>query len=1185
MENRKEIQYLKRLLRLIGWVAGIWLFLLVTIRIALTPAVLDRIIGRYASEYVEGTISLEKAELSVFRHFPNVGLTLHDFRITYPSDRFDEAEAEGAQGHLAKAGTGAEADTLVSFRRFTGRINLTALFAGKLNIPYAELEKSRIFAHRYHDGQANWDIIRMPEDTAAEEGGGMPEIKLGRIRMTEHPHVVYTDSRDTVFAMADMKDMSLSGRIDADRISRSRIGMKIDSLFVAGRVTADTVAFGLEHLAVTDRHGKMQIDARAKALLATRAFGRMHIPAEIRFGLELPQDTVPAISVRDMKAEIASVPLEGNADIRLMEDRLGITAGLAVRDCKAEDVIDRFLKDYIPVTADIRTDASFTLEAKCSGEYIYADGTLPQFKARITVPESVLSHSAIDNRMNFSMDASAGTTAGGRLHASLNGLGISCEGLSIKASADIPDIMQNDFLINIDGGISADLNSLMTFVPDTLGIEASGKIQAKLKGGFRLSHLDIYRFSQSELEGRIDTDSLVIVSGKDSLNAIIRKMDVEIGPQYKTSRIDTSQTFRLLALTGNIGSTDIRYGAMGLTADRLKLSAMNSTDGDTSMVSHLGGRVNAARITLTDADGMAVELKGTENGFQMIPQKDRPEVPVLSVQSTNDRILLKDMNNRLILTDAKLRAMAAMNTVEQKNRSRAFLDSLARMYPDIPKDSLITHFMARRQPREIPEWMREEDFRKNDIDIKLDETLKKYFREWGLDGRIDVRTGILMTPYFPTRNILRGMEVTFNNDRIGIDSLKIRAGESEIAAKGELTGLRRTLLGRGILNLDLGISSDRVNANELLAAYANGSRYVPPQDKEMVENATDAEFFKMVTSDTLSVSDTTAPLIVIPSNLNASIRLDGADITYSKLNISELHSKLTMKERCVQITETAASSNMGDIDFEGFYATRTKEDIKAGFSFNFKDITAEKVIDMMPAVDTIMPLLKTFKGNLDCELAATAAIDTNMNVVLPSINGIIRIGGRDMSITDSDVFMELARKLKFKNKEEGRIDSMSVEGVISDSMLEVFPFIVTLDRYTLAMSGVQNMDESFKYHVSVLRSPLLIRLGVDLYGDDFDHMKFRLGKAKYKSTQIPVFSSVIDTTKINLVNSIRGIFEKGVEAAINENEKKEAIEKHKQEISYVRAVDQELEALSEREKKQMEVELQEDKPTENILQR
>ena len=307
-----------------------------------------------------------------------------------------------------------------------------------------------------------------------------------------------------------------------------------------------------------------------------------------------------------------------------------------------------------------------------------------------------------------------------------------------------------------------------------------------------------------------------------------------------------------------------------------------------------------------------------------------------------------------------------------------------------------------------------------------------------MQGRIDVRTGILMTPYFPTRNILRGMEVEFDNNRIGIDSLKFRAGESEIAAKGELTGLRRALLGRGILNLDLDISSDRINANDLLTAYANGSRYIPPKDKSAIEEATDAEFFKMVTKDTLAVTDSVTPLIVIPSNLNAEIKVDGSGITYSDLNISNLQSKLMMKERCVQITETSASSNMGDIDFEGFYATRTKQDIKAGFSFNFKDITAEKVIDMIPAVDTIMPLLKSFKGNLDCEFAATAAIDTSMNVILPSINGIVRIGGQDMSITDSDVFMELARKLKFKNKDEGHINQMSLKLKLKPALMSCF---------------------------------------------------------------------------------------------------------------------------------------------------
>ena len=88
---------------------------------------------------------------------------------------------------------------------------------------------------------------------------------------------------------------------------------------------------------------------------------------------------------------------------------------------------------------------------------------------------------------------------------------------------------------------------------------------------------------------------------------------------------------------------------------------------------------------------------------------------------------------------------------------------------------------------------------------------------------------------------------------------------------------------------------------------------MPPQDKMAIAEVSDAEFYKMVTSDSLAVNDSVTPLIVVPSNLNADIRLDGKNISYSDLNISSLHSKLLMKERCVQITETEAVSNMGDL--------------------------------------------------------------------------------------------------------------------------------------------------------------------------------------------------------------------------------------------------------------------------------
>jgi hypothetical protein len=361
-----------------------------------------------------------------------------------------------------------------------------------------------------------------------------------------------------------------------------------------------------------------------------------------------------------------------------------------------------------------------------------------------------------------------------------------------------------------------------------------------------------------------------------------------------------------------------------------------------------------------------------------------------------------------------------------------------------------------------------------------------------------------------------------------------------------------------------------MNANEILTAYSAGSNFNPETAKDKMSDVSNAEFLQLVINDTTSVSEETQ-LIVIPGNLNADITVRGKDIAYSDLNIYRLDANLHMKERCVQICETMATSNIGNVDFEGFYATRSKQDIKAGFNFEFKDITAEKAINLMPAVDTVMPLLKSFAGLLNCELAATASLDTNMNIMIPTIKGIMRITGDDLSIKESKMFTTLARKLLFKNKKEGHIEHMSVEGIISDSTVEIFPFIIKMDRYTMALSGVQNLDMSFKYHMSLIKSPFLFKLGVDVTGEDFDNWKFKIGKPKYKNAEVPAFSSVIDETKVNLVKSIKDIFRKGVDSVVRGNTL-ESVNAYKERMKYVRAVDQKLEILSEEEQKQFEAE-------------
>ena len=1154
MENRRKRSF--RPLKALLWIIGIFLAVMLSAEILLTSSIATRTVTKVAGKYIDGNISFGKVSLSVMKRFPNICLNLDDFVITYPADRFDASEKSGVLGEMVYQGCGPQEDTLASFDRFYTKVSIFHLLADRLRIPDIELYGPRIFAHSYNDGKANWDIFKLETDPDDTTKTVLPKISIGKIRLADDPYIIYTDRRDTIFAMVELSRAQFDGRLSTGKYSHNRIGLELDSMFVAGRVASDTLAVGIDRLRIHEHGEHADVSMTAKTHVATRTFGRLNVPIELGGTVHFQKDSIPSFGIHDFKAEIAAIPMAVDADLRFHEGRTEVEGRLSVSECNVNDIIHEFVTKFIPEAGVIDTDATLSIDATCNGDYIHGSGRLPVFRVDLSVPKSTVRHTKADKSMTLALDAYIAGTRKGAVNFTINEIAASTTGMELNGYGGLQDMLSEDPLISIDGNMSAILDSLTVFLPDSLDLIAQGRIAGKIQGSARMSHLGLYTFSQADLEGSISADSIKVKSTSDSLDVILDGLDIVLGPESIASRRDPGQTIRLMGITGKIAKLDASYkGGLKAIGEEVTMTAKTSADiADTTEIQRIRGTVEAQTLSLEDGSGSSIELSRTKNGFQMRPSRENPSVPLLSLSSSSKRITVSNDVNRAILTDTDIEANAEMKTISTAPRRQR--DTLSR---------------GERVQRDVPEWMQEEDFQKQDIDIRLDQSLAKYFRD--MHGDINIRTGIIMTPYLPLRNILRGLEINFTNDRIAIDSLKVVSGKSSIEAKGELTGLRRALTGRGrrtsALQLSMNIGTEGMDANELLSAYRSGSNFNAEEAKEKMAEASDAEFLQMVINDTAAVKEE-MPLIVIPGNLNANINLNGKDIRYSDLNINEVNASLLMKERCVQITNTMATSNMGDVSFEGFYATRTKKDIKAGFNFEFKDITAEKAIDLMPSMDTLMPLLKSFAGKLDCQLAATASLDTNMNIITPSINGVLRISGDNLTISDSDMFSSLAKKLKFDNRNVGTIEHMTVEGVIKDNVLEVFPFVVKLDRYTLALSGKQNLDMSYRYHASIIRSPMIIRVGVDLYGPDFDNMKFKIGKPKYKNEKVPVFTAVIDQTRINLAESIRGIFEKGVDAAIRENERQDAISELKKDLGYINAVDQETQELSTEEQMQLD---------------
>lgn len=1188
--------FYKRMLKFLMWIIGIWVALLLIIQIILSPSVLTRIVNKVAAGYVDGNVSFGKAQVSVFRHFPRITVSLEDVCVTYPSDRYDSLEQISTQGMMLYSGTGESSDTLASFSRLSASISLSALAIGDIKLTHINLDHPRVFGHVYGNGQANWDIFgnsssaeepsvtdttksasSPPPASASGSTSSGPDIIIGDVRLTGHPHIVYTSSQDTLFAMISLKSLEFDGKVNINKLHKAKVGLYMDSLFIAGRSRRDTLGAGIDMLHIHDHGDHMLVHANAKTFMGTRAFGRMMVPIDISGTVSIPEDSVLAVSVRNLKANIAALPISGNADLRMGNEKTSIAADIAITECHIQDIFTDYLMRFIPELEKVDTDARITLYANATGDIDPTAGTLPKITADLLIPESHITYHGLPDRLALTLNAHAEMDSTGVLSGDINKAAISTSGLRFNASGKGFDILGDDPLMDIDAHLAASLDTLQIFIPDEMGITASGRVDADIAGSARLSHLDIYNFSKADLQGALNGSHIIVTSPEDSLDININEIGVTIGPKVKTSTVDPTQKYRLLTISGNIDNAKARYGsAFSFNGDDIRVSAMNSTEKslkDTSRIGHLGGTLSAGLLNLEDSKGTTIKMEDTKNNFQMVPKEGQPQVPILSVNSVNKRITYITPVNRAILTDSEIHAQAALTTVEKRLRRQAFMDSLAKVYPFVPKDSLFRHHMQRERRninRTVPKWMSDDEFKKKDINIKLDETMARYFREWDINAQAKIRTGIIMTPYFPLRNIIRGFECNVTNNEVRIDSLTVMTGQSssEITAKGKVSGLKRALQGRGVIDVDLELTSDRVDADELLAAAESGSRFKPDSTSGR-QDISNADFLKQVKADTVKTAKSEPALIVLPANVNADLAVRARNLTYTNLEISEFTADVKMKERCAQITNTSLLTNMGDIHFNGFYSTQTMKDLKTGFSLDLVDITADRVIAMIPEADKILPMLNSIKGELNCEIAATADLDPNMHIIANSINGIVRLNGNDLSVTDDKLFTEFAKKLFFKNKNEGRIESMNIEGMIKDNNIEIFPFVLKLDRYTLAASGIQNLDMSFKHHVSVLRSPLLIRIGVDLSGPDYDDLKFKIGRAKYKNVRVPDFSAVVDEAKDELLTAIFSIFDNGVRETITRNSIDRFISEHKSTIGYINAAETEIEELSDNEQQKM----------------
>lgn len=1082
-QKRKSLW--KRVSKWVLWTCACLILLIVLLLGAvvwfLTPERLTPIAEKYANEYLNANVEVGRVELTFWKTFPKLRVDVD--RVSITSDGF----AHLPEQHHATLPQ--NADTLLSLNHFHGGVNIVSLLAGKIEIYDVELRQPMINLVQYDDSTSNFDIIPpSTPDSTATSSGTIPDLSIDRFAIVDARPFTYTSVKDSI-----------------------SVGVTLSTTYLDGNNAPKyEIAF----------------NGDAKALLPPSII-EPDVPVGINGHVSWSPSTPYAITLNDFTIDIAELHSLINAEIDMSDTLTLNSMDFSVKQLPIDAMISHIPESYRTALPKLNTDLTINFGVKLTKPYTISEKSLPTFDLAIDVPTGNLQFGQQHKPLSIATNIEA-NIIGENLNAStitLNRLKINGVSIDISLNGTVSSILRDPLIkANFDGSLY--FNNLPPIVLKQLPGEIHGRLSANTSMNMRLSHLKPKSFHKAKITGQATLYDFTYI---DSVTDFYTKETTFRFGSSDNFVKDNHRVDSLLTASIKIDTARVIYDGTRLTLSQLKagVGCKNiASSSDSTQINPIGATIKAARVNLRTDDSTRVRLRNISCNASLRRFNQDAKVPELNLLIEAQRMNYGDNLNRLNLREGNINITAHIKKRrEMSPKMKARYDSIAQLHPDLSSDSILKMIRPKRRSRQALATNSDREM----LDFAVDSSTKDLLRRWNVHGTITAKRGRMFTPYFPLRNTLKNVNIDFTTDSLVLNNINYTVGKSDFLISGSVRNISRALTSRrgAPLYIDFSVRSDTIDVNQLAEAVFAGAAFAD-KSKDTAIDLTNIEDDDSIQSAIEQMQDTSQiAAVLLPSNIEATIRLRAHNVIYADMLLKRMRGIVMMRDGALNMHNLTASTDIGTVSLSALYTAPTKKELQFGFGLQIKDLQLNKFINMIPAVDSLMPMLKNFEGIIDADIAATTDIDSAMNIVMPSLNAAIKLHGDSLVLLDADTFKSLSKWLMFKNKKRNMIDNMTVEILVENSMLELFPFMFDIDRYRLGVMGNNDMAFNFNYHVSVLKSPLPFKFGLTVSGNA-DDMKIRVGKAKFKEKMVGERVAIVDTTRINLLNQIENVFRRGV---------------------------------------------------------
>lgn len=1093
-KNVSKNGFMKKTMKFIAWTTFAILLLMCGLLQAtvsvMTPKRITPLTEKYLSQMLNADVTVKRVELTVWETFPDVTLEIDSLAIV--------SKALDGLNDSVRAKLPANADSLVSLKYFHGGLKLYELLSGNLSLYDIQLHEPMVNLVSVDSTLANYDIMpasdpdTIVEDTAAME---FPKIEIDRFLLIDAKPIRY-------FSLCDSID----------------VAMTIKNVLLEG-----------------EENPKYEIDFKGSLLTPLlEIINQKSTQIAVDGGIEWDYNNPTTVKLTDFAFGVDIINAKVNTEMDFGDEMVVNSLKLSVDALKYNDLVTRVPKEYASMLDGIKTNATFVADMELTKPFSLTNDSIPHAVVNVSMPQCYFNYDKLkldklSAQVNVNLNGNDLNDAVIDIKKiAMQGLGMNCEA-STKVSSIMSDPLANG---RFKGNLT--LDNLPKFITKEIGGAISGVMTADTDFRLRQSELSAKGFHNVKIKGGVNLNNFKFDSSDSLTNVYVRNAEFKLGTSESFVR-NSHKIDSLLTASIKIDTCALFQDGYDLRLSNLRAGvgcANLASSLDSTQVNPMAGTIKVGRMNFfSQEDSMKVRLRDAMVFATLRRFQGKGNVPQLALKIDAGRLgaatkeMRVSLNNSSIKVNAHLKPREKMLPVVKK-----VYDRIRKENPSISSDS--AYVRARQELREKMRNMRAKNASREQevstIDFGVDRSTRALLNRWDVKGSIKSNRARLFTPYFPLRNTLSEVDIDFTTDSVAFNSVQYKAGRSNFNITGTITNIKKALSGRSNQQLKMVflMRSDTIDVNQLSeavfagAAYGEGATTIDmsaTENEELLENTIANQ------TDTMA-----SAALLVPMNLDVLLRVTAKNVIYGDMLMKRLSGNVQVYRGALRFDQLRATADMGSVNLSALYSAPTKKDMNFGFGLQLKNLYIDKVLDLVPAVDSIMPLMRDIKGIINADIAATADVDTAMNLVIPTLNAAIKLEGDSLVLMDAETFKTIAKWMLFKDKGKNMIDKMSVEVLVKDSQMELFPFMFNIDRYKLGVLGYNDMAMNFNYHVSILDSPIPFKFGVTVHGD-VDNMKVKLGRAKFRENMAAERVAIVDTTRVNLLRQIENVFRRGID--------------------------------------------------------